>query len=92
LRWNPRFTRALGTERARRWSKWLRANISGLAANISLGLMLGLVPAFTGFFGLELEVRHVTLSTGQVAAARLHPGAGPFWRRRNSGGPSPALP
>ncbi len=31
--------------------------------------MLGLIPAFTGFFGLELEARHVTLSAGQLAAA-----------------------
>ena len=67
--WNPRFTRVLGPTRAKVWSRWLRANVSGLAANISLGLMLGLVPAFAGFFGLGLEVRHVTLSTGQVAAA-----------------------
>jgi site-specific recombinase len=44
-------------------------NISGFASNISLGFMLGLIPAFTGFFGFELEARHVTLSTGQLAAA-----------------------
>ena len=31
--------------------------------------MLGLVPALLGFFGLPIEVRHVTLSTGQLAAA-----------------------
>jgi site-specific recombinase len=31
--------------------------------------MLGLVPAFAVFFGLGLEVRHVTLSSGQLAAA-----------------------
>ena len=31
--------------------------------------MLGLIPAFTGFFGFELEARHVTLSAGQLAAA-----------------------
>jgi len=31
--------------------------------------MLGLIPAFAAFFGLTLEVRHVTLSTGQLAAA-----------------------
>ena len=47
----------------------MRNNISGLASNISLGFMLGLVPAFAAFFGLGLEVRHVTLSTGQIAAA-----------------------
>jgi site-specific recombinase len=76
IAWNPRYTRALGAARARRCSRWLRANISGLAASISLGLMLGLVPAFTGFFGLGLEVRHVTLSTGQMAAAAYTLGLG----------------
>lgn len=66
---NPRYTRLLGRERARRWARFLRANISGFASNISLGFMLGLIPAFAAFFGLGLEVRHVTLSAGQVAAA-----------------------
>jgi site-specific recombinase len=32
-------------------------------------MMLGLVPAFAAFFGLGLEVRHVTLAAGQMAAA-----------------------
>ncbi len=69
MHYNPRITRVLGAERAARWAGFLRANLSGLAANISLGFMLGLVPAFAGFFGLALDVRHVTLSTGQVGAA-----------------------
>ena len=69
LRYNPRSTATLGTARADRWATFMRNNISGLAANVSLGLMLGLVPAFAAFFGLGLEVRHVTLSTGQLAAA-----------------------
>ena len=66
---NPRITAVLGNERATRWSAFMRLNISGFASNISLGFMLGLIPAFTGFFGMELELRHVTLSTGQLAAA-----------------------
>ncbi|HSI59415.1 MAG TPA: site-specific recombinase [Ideonella sp.] len=69
IAWNPRFIAGLGASRALRWSRWWRVNISGLAANVSLGLMLGLVPAVGLFFGLPLEVRHVTLSTGQLAAA-----------------------
>jgi len=69
LHYNPRITRLLGAERAARWAHFLRENLSGLAANVSLGFMLGLVPAFAAFFGLGLDVRHVTLSTGQVAAA-----------------------
>ena len=66
---NPRITGTLGIARAARWSKFMRENISGFASNISLGFMLGLIPAFTGFFGFELEARHVTLSAGQLAAA-----------------------
>jgi len=69
IAWNPRFVAVLGASRAMRWSRWWRANISGLAANISLGLMLGLVPALLNFFGLPLDVRHVTLASGQLGAA-----------------------
>ena len=69
IAWNPRIVAVLGRGRAQAWSRWWRANISGLTANISLGLMLGLVPSIGAFFGLGLEVRHVTLSTGQLAAA-----------------------
>ena len=66
---NPASTRLLGAQRAERWSAFMRDNSSGFASNISLGFMLGLIPAVTGFFGLELEARHVTLSAGQLAAA-----------------------
>ena len=66
---NPRVTGLLGPARAARWARFMRANVSGLAANTSLGLLLGLVPAFAAFFGLGLEVRHVTLSAGQLSAA-----------------------
>lgn len=69
LRYNPVFTRRLGVARADRWARFLRSNISGFAANISLGFMLGMVPAVAGFLGIGLELRHVTLSAGQLAAA-----------------------
>ncbi|HET8871382.1 MAG TPA: recombinase [Aquabacterium sp.] len=69
LRWNPRIRLRLGAARAERWATWWRQNISGLAANISLGFMLGLVPVIAQFLALPLDVRHVTLSTGQWVAA-----------------------
>ena len=69
MAWNPRIVATLGAARARRWSSWSRANVSGLAANISLGMMLGLAPALVDFLGPPLEVRHVTLSSGQLGAA-----------------------
>ncbi len=84
IAWNPRIVAALGAARAQRWGRWWRGNVSGLAANVSLGMMLGLVPALLGFVGLPLDVRHVTLASGQLAAALGALGPGPltaaaFW-------------
>ncbi len=84
IAWNPRIVTRLGAPRAARWAAYWRANISGFASNVSLGLMLGLVPAVALFFGLPIEVRHVTLSTGQLAAAAAAEGwlvlqRGVFW-------------
>ena len=77
MRYNPRIGAVLGAARARRWADFMRTHISGFASNISLGLMLGLLPAFAAFFALGLDVRHVTLSAGQItaAAASLGPAA-----------------
>ena len=84
IAWNPRIVARLGAARARRWSAWWRGNISGFASNISLGLLLGLVPAVASFFSLPLDVRHVTLATGQLFSAIGALGLGivasaPFW-------------
>ena len=69
MRYNPRITAVLGAARASRWADFMRQHISGFASNISLGMMLGLVPPVLDFFGLGLQARHVTLSSGQLAAA-----------------------
>jgi site-specific recombinase len=69
IAWNPRIVKILGASRAQRWAAFWRNNISGLASNTSLGFLLGLVPVLAVFFGLPIDVRHVTLSTGQIAAA-----------------------
>ena len=71
MRYNPGITGILGVERAGRWAHFMRNNISGFASNISLGFMLGLIPPIMAFFSLPLEVRHVTLSAGQLAAASV---------------------
>ena len=42
-------------------------NIAGWGGSIALGFMLGMAPVFGQFFGIPLDVRHVTLSTGTLA-------------------------
>jgi site-specific recombinase len=81
---NRRLVRRLGAEGAHARADWWKANVAGLAGNIGLGVLLGLTPALFLFAGVPMEVRHVTLSTGQVAVASFTLGAGivataPFW-------------
>jgi site-specific recombinase len=69
IAWNPRIRRRLGPRRAARWAAWWRRNIGVTAGNVSLGLLLGLTPEFFHVFGVDLQVRHVTLSAGLFGAA-----------------------
>jgi site-specific recombinase len=71
--------RCFGPTRATKLALWLQRNIAGLGGNISLGLLLGITPSAAVFFGLPLDVRHVTLSTGQVTAAFAALGGEFFW-------------
>ena len=58
-----------GLNRTKRLCEILAKNANPIAANVSLGFMLGLVPQFLKFFGFPLEVRHVTLASGNFGAA-----------------------
>ncbi len=66
---HPRLVYAFGPERMRRTADWFDRNVAGLGGNISLGVLLGMIPVVAAFFGLPLDVRHVTLSTGSLALA-----------------------
>jgi site-specific recombinase len=44
-------------------------NMSAWGTNISLGFLLGLAPVIGQFFGLPIDIRHVTLSSGMLAFA-----------------------
>ncbi|HEX8817434.1 MAG TPA: hypothetical protein VF753_18205 [Terriglobales bacterium] len=59
----------VGRERMKKMAEKVDANISGWVTSIVLGYLLGFVPAFGKFFGIPLDVRHVTLSTGTLALA-----------------------
>ncbi|NMK49003.1 site-specific recombinase [Achromobacter sp. Bel] len=69
MAYNRRARHLFGERGAARWAGFWQRNISGIAGNVSLGLMLGLGPAIVSFFGPHVEVRHVTLSAGQIGTA-----------------------
>jgi site-specific recombinase len=80
----PRLVHAFGAERMQRASAWFASNVAGLGGNVALGFLLGMTPVVAAFFGLPLDVRHVTLSTGALALAVSSLGAdvlatAPFW-------------
>jgi site-specific recombinase len=63
----------LGKVTGRRFLRWFSEvfahNVSGWAGSLALGMMLGMTPVLGKFFGLPLDVRHVTLSSGSLALA-----------------------
>jgi len=64
-----RLAYVFGPSGAQRFARFLEDNIAGIAGNLGLGFLLGMLPVVLHFFGVPLEVRHVTLSTGQLFAA-----------------------
>ncbi|MEO9232406.1 MAG: hypothetical protein ABI421_03645 [Polyangiaceae bacterium] len=59
----------LGVRRARPWADAIVHRVGGLAGNISLGIMMGGIPALFAIASIPVEIRHVTVSTGAVALA-----------------------
>jgi len=78
-----RFGKRLGKARMARSARFLEHQAAGLGGSVALGVLLGMVPVFGKFFGLPLEVRHITLSTGSLTLSMSSLGAngvetGPF--------------
>jgi site-specific recombinase len=64
-----RIQRFVGARVTAALSRVFARNISGIGGNVSLGYMLAMTPVLGKFFGLPLDVRHVTLSTGALTLA-----------------------
>ncbi|GAB3543578.1 site-specific recombinase [Noviherbaspirillum agri] len=64
-----RLARVLGMARAGRMAAWLEKHVAAIAGVLSLALLLGMAPALAQFFGLPFDIRHVTVSAGELSAA-----------------------
>ncbi len=61
--------RILGEAWARRLAEAVLHHSAGVGGSVMLGLLLALAPGVGHFFGLPLDVRHLTLSFGSLAFA-----------------------
>ncbi len=65
---DPRIKRVFGKAFAQRAGDFLEHNVGGLVGYATLGFLLGFVPVLLSrFFGIWLEVRHVTLHAAAAA-------------------------
>jgi site-specific recombinase len=69
LQSNHRIRRVFGAKAGGSCAAFLTRNISGIAGNIALGFLLAMLPFLGRIMGLPLDVRHVTLSSAQLAIA-----------------------
>jgi site-specific recombinase len=61
----------IGRARCEAAARWFARHVSGIGGSVALGFLLAFTPIVGRATGLPLDVRHVTLSTGQVALACL---------------------
>jgi site-specific recombinase len=71
-----RIGKRIGRPRMARIARFLEREASGFGGSIALGFLLGMLPAFAKFFGLPIDVRHITLSTGSLTLALSSVGIG----------------
>lgn len=67
LQKNRSLRRIFGAQAGKRAAQILRRHSSGVIGSIALGFFLAFVPFLGRIMGLPLDVRHVTLSSAQVA-------------------------
>lgn len=67
--------RWFGVARAHALGEGLVRHTTGIVSSVLLGFLLAGTPVFATFFGLPIDVRHVTLTTGTLTFAYLGTGS-----------------
>jgi site-specific recombinase len=71
-----RYGKRFGKQRMAKLARFIEHQSAGIGGSVSLGFLLGLTPVMGKFFGLPLDVRHITLSTGSLTLSMSSLGAG----------------
>jgi len=64
---NPLLNYFLGEQTAKKISEYYARNWSGIVSNFWFGVFLGVTGPLGIFFGLDLDIRHITFAAGNVA-------------------------
>lgn len=81
LRHQRRFVMIFGERRSLALGNWIQEHAAGIGGNVSIGFLLAFVPMLGKAFGLPLDIRHVTLSSGGMTFALMALGnAASDWR------------
>lgn len=64
-----RIGKVVGWKRMDRIANFVVNYSAGIGGSFTLGMLLGMTPKIFAFFGLGVETRHITLSTGSLAFA-----------------------
>lgn len=64
---SPYFNQLLGQKMTLKLSNFYAKNWAGIISNLWFGVFLGMIAPLGTFFGLDLDIRHITFSAGNFA-------------------------
>lgn len=64
---NPDLHFTIPNNKRQKWAYFVEKNAGSLAGNISLGFFLGMAAPLGKIFGIPFDIRHITISSGNMA-------------------------
>jgi site-specific recombinase len=69
---HPFLNKVFSKKRIKKWSVFIGKNLGAIAGSLLLGFFLGSTGNFGKFIGIPVDIRHVTISSGNFAIAFAH--------------------
>lgn len=64
---HPLLKRSFGVKKTKRIAQWFENNWAGVVSNIWVGVFMGSTASVGVFLGLDLDIRHITFASGNLA-------------------------
>ena len=66
---HPVLKRKISSTRLTRWASFVERNTGAIIGSLFLGMVLGCTGPFSKFIGLPIDIRHITISAGNLGIA-----------------------